>query len=86
VALLATCGLSAWAQTNNISSVGITTGTVTVSARIGPNSEPGNVNNVPVGNSIAGLVYAADNIPGAVDTSISFFTLTGATVPGPGPA
>ncbi len=81
----ALCGLSAWAQTNNISSVGITTGVVTVTARIGPNSIPvGPPNNsgLAVGNNLAGLAYAAGNIPGAADTSISFFTLTAATLPG----
>ena len=74
-----------WAQTNNISSVGITTGVVTVTPRIGPNSQPvGPPNNssLLVGNNLAGLAYAAGNIPGAADTSISFFTLTGAAIPG----
>lgn len=84
-ALLALGSTQIWAQTNNISSVGITTGTVTVTARIGPNSQPAgppNNSSLLVGNNLAGLAFAAGNIPGAADTSISFFTLTGAALPG----
>jgi len=81
-ALVAFGSAHVWAQTNNISSVGITTGVVTVTARIGPNAVPGNINNLAVGNTLAGLAYAAGNIPGASDTSISFFTLTGTAIPG----
>ncbi|MDI1251028.1 MAG: putative Ig domain-containing protein, partial [Lacunisphaera sp.] len=84
-ALVALGSTQVWAQTNNISSVGITTGVVTVTARIGPNSQPAgppNNSSLLVGNNLAGLAYAAGNIPGAADTSISFFTLTGATLPG----
>ncbi|MDP2138281.1 MAG: SMP-30/gluconolactonase/LRE family protein, partial [Candidatus Didemnitutus sp.] len=79
-ALVALGGVNAGAQTNNISSLAITTGVVAVTPRIGPNTTP--LNNQPVGNTLAGMAYAAGNIPGAADTSISFFTLTSVAIPG----
>jgi hypothetical protein len=79
--LVAFSGAQVWAQTNTLTSVGIVTGTVTLTDRVGtPTNQPGTV-----GNNLAGLAYVAGNVPGAVDTSVSFFTLTGATLP-PNPA
>ena len=81
MALAALIVLPASAQTNKLSTVGIVTGTVTVTDRVGtPGNRPGSVP-----NTLAGLAYVAGNVPGAVDTSISFFTLTGSTLP-PNPA
>ncbi len=80
-ALAAFAVVPASAQTNKLSTVGIVTGTVTVTERVGtPGNRPG-----MVGNNVAGLAYVAGNVPGAVDTSISFFTLTSSTLP-PNPA
>src|SRR3954471_22432742 len=80
-ALVALGGTQGWAQANKLSTVGIVTGVVTVTDRVGtPTNRPGTV-----ANNLSGLAYVAGNVPGAVDTSISFFTLTGSTLP-PNPA
>ena len=76
-ALVAFGGAQTWAQTNKLATVGIVTGTVTITDRVGtPTNRPGTVN-----NNLAGMAYVAGNVPGAVDTSVSFFTLDGVTVP-----
>jgi hypothetical protein len=76
-ALVAFGGTLTSAQTNKLATVNVVTGVVTVTDRVGtPTNRPGTV-----GNNLAGLAYVAGNVPGAVDTSISFFTLTGATLP-----
>ncbi len=76
-ALVALGGSQSWAQTNKLATVGIVTGTVTITDRVGtPTNRPG-----MVANNLAGMAYVAGNVPGAVDTSISFFTLTGLTLP-----
>jgi hypothetical protein len=80
-ALVALGAVHSWAQTSQLSTVAITTGVVTITERVGtPTNRPGTV-----GNNLAGLAYVAGNVPAAVDTSISFFTLTGSTLP-PNPA
>ena len=80
-ALVAFSGSQTWAQTNKLATVNVVTGVVTVTDRVGTlTNRPGTV-----GNNLAGLAYVAGNVPAAADTSISFFTLTGVTLP-PNPA
>ncbi|MEN9662799.1 MAG: hypothetical protein RL324_1748, partial [Verrucomicrobiota bacterium] len=78
LALAAFASAPVWGQTGRISSISVSRGVVTLTERIGT------AGNAPlsVGDNRAGLAYAAGNIPGASDTSISLFTLTGAAIPG----
>ena len=84
-AVVALCGVSAWAQTARISSVAIApaTGIVAVTERIGT------ATNVPtsVSDNLAGLAYAADNVPLTGDlsnspVSIALFAITGRNITG----
>ena len=78
LALAAFASAPVWGQTGRISSISVSSGVVTLTERIGT------AGNAPlsVGDNRAGLAYAAGTLPGASDTSISLFTLTGAAIPG----
>jgi hypothetical protein len=82
-ALLVLAGSQAWAQTT-LSSVGLVTGVVTVTPRMGPQSSPSyNNNTVVLGSNLAGLSFDPSN-PGFVaggPTSVGFWTLSGAAIP-----
>jgi len=81
VAFVALGGAQAWAQSNSISSVAITTGVVDVRPRMGPTAPVPN-DTVVINNNITGLAYVAGDLSllGG-PTSIGFYTLSADPVP-----
>jgi hypothetical protein len=81
LAFVALGGAQAWAQSNSISSVAITTGVVNVQPRMGPTAPTPN-DTVVINNNLAGLAYVAGDLSllGG-PTSIGFYALSADTIP-----